>query len=434
MTNKSRPLCVFSTLALSLCAFSTSPVLASEASAPTSRVLNGETVPECGFAPVAYIGNCTATLVHPEIVLHAQHCGKPKSISLTHGGGGGIKLDVDYCKTFPGAWSTAKDFAFCKLKTPVTEVPPIPVAFGCEVDKVVKDVDIVHCGFGANGGSGSGNKGFGTKRWGANKLGGLKKSGEYTTLSTAPSKIVSCAGDSGGPLLMRMEDKTWRVIGVASTINGGGCSGSSSYNSYSLTAPGVAWVEKESGVDITPCFDPDGTWNPTKDCGKFYMGDHEGHGTWKDGCKGTPVSGFSSTCGDPFGEDGSGGDSKDSPKDEPSDKPEDSKDEPGDEPKDSKGDPKGSNQEPEPSTTPDEGESDGEGSEGGEDPAESEEGSQAASGDESSQSNEGSGNAKGSSNEDEPKDSGCSLGGRTAPSFFALGLLLLGLGLRRRRS
>lgn len=304
MSTSSRSIFVTSILALGLGLAGTS-AQAAEADAPTTRVLNGETVPECGFAPVAYLGNCTGTLVHPEIVLHAQHCGKPRRISLTHGGAGGKRLDVEYCKTYPGKWDTSQDFAFCKLKTPVTDIPPIPVAFGCETEEIKKGAEIVHCGFGANGGSGSGNKGAGIKRWGANTIGNLAKKGEFTTINTSPSKIVSCAGDSGGPLLMRMKDKSWRLLGVASTINGGGCSGSRSYNSYSLAAPGIAWVEKESGVDITPCFEPDGTWKPTKDCGKFYMGDQEGHGSWKDGCKGTPVSGYSSTCGDPFG-DGEG--------------------------------------------------------------------------------------------------------------------------------
>lgn len=303
MSRSTRSISVISILALGTALAGTS-ARAAEPDAPTSRVLNGESVPECGFAPVAYLGNCTGTLVHPEIVLHAQHCGKPSKISLTHGGARGKKLNVEYCKTYPGQWHTSKDFAFCKLKTPVTDIPPIPVAFGCETDEIKKGAEIVHCGFGANGGSGSGNKGFGTKRWGANTIGNLAKKGEFTTINTSPSKIVSCAGDSGGPLLMRMKDKSWRLLGVASTINGGGCSGSSSYNSYALAAPGIAWVEKESGVDITPCFEPDGTWKPTKDCGKFYMGDQKGHGSWGDGCEGTPVSGYSATCGDPFGDGG----------------------------------------------------------------------------------------------------------------------------------
>lgn len=399
---------------------------ASEALPGASRVLNGETVPECGFAPVAYLGNCTGTLVHPEIVLHAQHCGKPRKISLTHGGGGGKKLDVEYCKTYPGAWDTSKDFAFCKLKTPVTDIPPIPVAFGCETEALVAGAEIVHCGFGANGGSGAGNKGFGSKRWGANTVGKLRKKGEFTTINTSPSKIVSCAGDSGGPLLMRLKDKTWRVVGVASTIEGGGCNGSRSYNSYAFTAPGVAWVEKESGVDITPCFDPDGTWAPTKDCGKFYMGDHEGHGTWADGCEGTPVSGFSSTCGDPFGDDGK-----------------ESGDGEGEGDGDSEGSEKGSEGEPSPdeSQSGDSEPSQGEGSEP--DPSADEDDSQVSEEDPTSEATEESEagsevdsektDAKSSAGEDgDEKRGGCSVQalGQSAP--MVLGLLCLGLWVRRR--
>lgn len=423
MTKHSRTLSVVSTLALSLSAFATQSAFASQDTIPTTRVLNGEPVPECGFAPVAYTGNCSATLVHPEIILHAQHCGKPRSISLTHGGGGGKKLDVDYCKTFPGSWDTAKDFAFCKLKTPVTDIPPIPVAFGCEVDLIKAGADIVHCGFGANGGGGIGTKGFGTKRWGANTLGKVEKKGEYANLHTSPSKIVSCSGDSGGPLLMRMEDDTWRVIGVASIIQGN-CSGSSSYNVYSLTAPGVEWIEKESGVDITPCFDPDGTWNPTKDCGKFYMGDHEGHGSWENSCEGTPVSGYSSTCGDPFGDDeGSGS---------------------GDEPSEGTGNEPSSgseSEEPEPSTTPDDEEEEdsgagGDGSEDGDTSEDNQDESEVGSDDGGASSEKGSSEKPSdSSTGDEKVDAkGCSLGSsQRYGGMFALSLLLLGrLGRRGR--
>lgn len=279
------------------------------------RVANAEAVAECGFAPVAFMGNCTAVLAHPEIILYAQHCGRARSISLTHKSGAGRKLEFEFCKLFPGSWSMPKDFAFCKLKKPVTDIPPIPIAFGCELDNIKAGSPIIHCGFGNSGASG----GFGTKRWGENTIGRISMGSEYRSINTSPNKVVSCQGDSGGPLLVKMKDDTWRTIGVASTISGS-CGSPTASNVYAWAPAAVAWLEKESGVDVTPCFDPDGSWNPTKECGSFYKGDHKGHGTWADGCKGTPVSGYSSLCGPAFdgSEGGSEGGSEDDAEDDDS--------------------------------------------------------------------------------------------------------------------
>lgn len=63
----------------------------------------------------------------------------------------------------------------------------------------------------------------------------------------------------------------------------------------------VPWIEKESGIDITPCFDVDGTWNPTDDCGRFPL-DPGATGSWENACGGGPVGKMSSTCGPAFGE------------------------------------------------------------------------------------------------------------------------------------
>jgi MYXO-CTERM domain-containing protein len=62
----------------------------------------------------------------------------------------------------------------------------------------------------------------------------------------------------------------------------------------------VEWVESASGLDITPCHDPDGTWNPSIDCRFFPKEPRSGHGTWPT-CGEGPVGGFSEICGDPAG-------------------------------------------------------------------------------------------------------------------------------------
>ena len=75
---------------------------------------------------------------------------------------------------------------------------------------------------------------------------------------------------------------------------------------YSVMHLGMPWIEgrllEEYGIDITPCHDTDGAWNPGPDCGGFPQDSATGHGTWENGCSGGPVGGYSSACGPGFDE------------------------------------------------------------------------------------------------------------------------------------
>ncbi|MFT5356844.1 MAG: hypothetical protein ACI9KE_004070, partial [Polyangiales bacterium] len=108
----------------------------------------------------------------------------------------------------------------------------------------------------------------------------------------------ACPGDSGGPVFLRMADSTWRVFG---TVSGGTtgipCNGD---GAYPLIHQHVPWFEEVSGIDITPCHDVDGTWNPGPECTGFFAGDHVGGQSWPTQCAGAPVGGASATCGAPF--------------------------------------------------------------------------------------------------------------------------------------
>jgi MYXO-CTERM domain-containing protein len=61
------------------------------------------------------------------------------------------------------------------------------------------------------------------------------------------------------------------------------------------------WVEETSGVDITPCFDIDGTWNPTAQCKGAALDPLNTSVSWASGCA-SGVSGYLSTCGPAYGE------------------------------------------------------------------------------------------------------------------------------------
>jgi hypothetical protein len=105
----------------------------------------------------------------------------------------------------------------------------------------------------------------------------------------------SCQGDSGGPVYLQLDDGSWRVFGITSW--GYGC-GDGGY--YSMMHRGISWFESQSGVDITPCHDANGTWNPSEGCGEFPLETRPGAGSWTSGCGGVDLSGWSATGCDRF--------------------------------------------------------------------------------------------------------------------------------------
>ncbi len=64
----------------------------------------------------------------------------------------------------------------------------------------------------------------------------------------------------------------------------------------------MPWIEEASGIDITPCDDADGSWNPSADCGGSFSSGEQMFGSWGDWCSGTPESGLLSDCGPAYGE------------------------------------------------------------------------------------------------------------------------------------
>jgi MYXO-CTERM domain-containing protein len=94
---------------------------------------------------------------------------------------------------------------------------------------------------------------------------------------------------------IQASDGSWRAFGI--TSYGNGCGGG---GWYSMMHPGMEWFESESGVDITPCHDADGTWNPGPDCQGFPLQPMTASGSWPNSCDGGPVSGWSDSCGAPY--------------------------------------------------------------------------------------------------------------------------------------
>jgi MYXO-CTERM domain-containing protein len=265
-------------------------------------VYGGTAAQSCGWPTAVYLGfsgwSCSGTLVHPDIVITAAHCpnstsGRQAVVSFGEGQGGGARDVGAVCYSNPnyngGVGGT--DFGYCKLDSPVNDVPIIPPAWGCDISGLANGREVVIVGFGVSDNGGSGSKREVT-----------------TTIQAIGNQAViggngkdACQGDSGGPVYIKLKsefggDDTWRAFGITS---GGGDCGLGGI--FALMHQAIPWIESDSGIDITPCHNSDGDWEPTPDCGGIPLDPANGAGNWGTGCSDGPVSGFSSLCGDAFG-------------------------------------------------------------------------------------------------------------------------------------
>lgn len=299
------------TFAVSLAVFAAlSPNLARAAEGPETGVLaapepdpvgiaNGQPAMSCAWpAAVAVTSNgelCTGSLVHPRVVMYAAHCGGgSKNVLFGQRISAPFKtVNTELCMTYPGYAGVndqEHDWAFCRLVGEITEIPTTPVVYGCETAMIQPDLDVAITGFGITTQGGDAD----AKHWGITPIRDVFAMAANVGGFGDPG---ICPGDSGGPALTRYPDGSWHVFGIASTLTGQ-CGGE---GTHSLAWNAVPWIEENSGIDITPCHDADGTWNPSHLCTGFYAGEPGvGHGEFSDWCPGTPASGSSSTCGAAF--------------------------------------------------------------------------------------------------------------------------------------
>jgi MYXO-CTERM domain-containing protein len=276
---------------------------------PQTQIIGGEETEQCGWPSVVYLSTggaaCTGALVHPQIILTAAHC-VPNDATATARFGERADTAVqlaqtEYCRANPGFTGTTgngQDYGFCKLATPITNIPIIPIAYGCEETVLAAGRQIVHVGFGVD----------------ENGQGGRKKSVAVNVQSVSTSgEILSgtqttgiCSGDSGGPAFIRLAsnlggDDTWRVAGIhswAQMASQGVCNG---IGGSIVASRAVDFIRQESGIDVTPCHTPDKEWAPTWACQEFpiepWVG---GSGSYQAKCDTGPLGDFSEVCGPPL--------------------------------------------------------------------------------------------------------------------------------------
>lgn len=264
----------------------------SEAEEDGEAIYGGVTAPVCGWPSTVELGGaCTGTLVHPQVVIYAAHCGA--SYSKIYFGENyqapAKTVTPSFCKVVPGGNpGSGNDFAVCKLSSPVTNVPITPILMGCETAILKQGQAVTLVGFGN-----ADNGPYGIKRQVTTTINGIDANNE---ISIGGNGKDTCQGDSGGPAFVQLADGTWRVFGI--TSYGGACG---SGGMYSMMHKGMSWFESTVGLDLTPCHNADGTWNPTASCGSFPKAPGNSGGTWAAGCSAGPLGGLSSTCGAAYG-------------------------------------------------------------------------------------------------------------------------------------
>lgn len=250
------------------------------------RIVGGIQSQACAWPSTVGVNNCTGTLLHPKVVVYAAHCGdKITEIVL---GPSTLKpervVETERCETYPSGGVQGNDYAYCVLKEPVEDVPIIPPAMGADTQRIQIGLPVWAVGYGYYNQA----REFGIKH--EVELEARNFIGDNDSILVAGGDGKdACQGDSGGPLFTRLpNNRGFRVIGVTSfgyegpTVGGLACGYG---GGWALLHHQMAWLETQSGFDLTPCHNAQGEPDPDDRCGIAPLEPGQASGQWPDQCK-----------------------------------------------------------------------------------------------------------------------------------------------------
>lgn len=203
-----------------------------------AAIFGGEPAPS--FDTVVNAGReCSAVLVHPQLIVLAAHCGLgARVIEL----GDGRIATTQGCVTVASPQLGSRDLAYCALDEPVALAAIVPPAYGCDIDAIVPGMDVVMVGFGVTGDD-------------AGASAGTRRQASATLIERGDELVVqrhgagTCSGDSGGGAFVQI-DGAWRLAGVLSSGDTEACADGPSY--FTPLWPFVPAIEETTGLEITP--------------------------------------------------------------------------------------------------------------------------------------------------------------------------------------
>ena len=242
-----------------------------------AAIVGGEASEPCAWPSVVALrggGICTGTLIHPRVVAYAAHCGTLQSRIYFGETADAPAREVDTvdCARFSDLFAVSSmDYAYCVLAEPVEDVAITPTLFGCDEDLIEIGTPVTIVGFGDT--TSEGPEQVGIKHEAQTEI-----TNKLSTVWIGGMGVGADSGDSGGPAFVQLDDGSWWLLGIVS--GGGGDGATVQY----VPAPNiVAWIEDETGIDITPCHDQDGAWAPTPQCEGFYVST-QANAQWDAGC------------------------------------------------------------------------------------------------------------------------------------------------------